>query len=82
MYNILKLKSNLKAVTKDTFKLFRIMILGFILITTILIIKYKPVYEVTISNNNVGYITEISNFKQEIQEKILNKQEKNIDNIS
>ena len=74
MYNILKLKSNLKAVTKDTFKLFRIMILGFILITTILIIKYKPVYEVTIAGEKLGYIEKIDEFENLIKEKIINQE--------
>lgn len=82
MYNILKLKSGLKTVTKETARLFRIMIIGFILIITIFIIKYKPVYEVRLSNNIIGYVTDISKFSKQIDEQILNIEEKNIDNIS
>ena len=44
MYNILKLKSKFKTNTKETARVLKIMILGFILIIAILGIKYKNEY--------------------------------------
>ena len=84
VYNILKLKlkSNLKTVTKETARVFRIMILGFIFIIAMLIIKYKPVYEVTIAGEKLGYISKVSSFEEKIENEIINKQGENIDNIS
>ena len=58
------------------------MILGFILIIAILGIKYKPVYEVKDANQILGYIQDINAFKQLIDEQIINKEVKNVDNIS
>ena len=56
VYNILKLKSIFKTVTKETPKVLKIMILGFILIIAMLGIKYKPVYKVTDVEKELGYI--------------------------
>ena len=58
------------------------MILGFILIIAILGIKYKPVYEVKDANQILGYIQDKNAFKQLIDEQIINKEVKNVDNIS
>ena len=82
MYNILKLKSKFKTNTKETARVLKIMILGFILIIAILGIKYKPVYEVKSANNVLGYIKNKNAFKTLINEQIINKEVKNVDNIS
>lgn len=84
VYNILKLKlkSKLIAITKETARLLKVMLFGFILIIAILILKYKPVYEVTFSGETLGYISSKKQFVSNIQEILNNKQEKNIDNIA
>lgn len=58
------------------------MILGFILISTAVILKYKPVYEVKINNEIIGYVEDQESFKNLIQEKIIMQQGQNIDSVS
>ena len=58
------------------------MILGFILIIAILVIKYKPVYEVKNADGILGYIENKNAFKNLIDGQIINKEVKNVDNIS
>ena len=82
MYNILKLKSIFETVTKEMPKVLKIMILGFILIIAILIIKYKPVYEVKENGKTLGYIQNKNVFERLINGQIINKELKNVDNIS
>ena len=82
VYNILKLKSKFKTVTKEMARVLKIMILGFILIIAIIEIKYKPVYEVKIADQTLGYVQNEIAFKALINEQIINKEVKNVDNIS
>lgn len=84
MYNILtlKLKSIFRTVTKEILQALKIMILGFILIIAMLVIKYKPVYEVTIAKETLGYIENREEFAKTIEEQIISKQGQNIDNVS
>ena len=82
MYIILKIKSILKTCTKDTAMVIKIMILGFILISEVLIIKYKPVYEVKIADKTIGYIKNKKEFTKQIEENILNIEEENLDSVS
>ena len=84
MYIILKLKlkSTFKTITKETARAIKIMIIGFILISAMLIIRYKPVYEVKLSNEIIGYIGNNKDFAQIVDEKIINKQGENIDSVS
>jgi len=77
----LKIKSIFKSFTKETARLFKIVILGFILIIAMLMIKYKPVYEVTIGSETIGYIRNKKQFAQKIEEQIINKEGKNIDYV-
>ena len=78
----LKIKSIFKAFTKETARLVKIMILGFILITAIMMIKYKTVYEVKIGNETVGYISNKKEFAKIINEQIINKEGENVDTVS
>lgn len=57
------------------------MIFGFILISAIILIKYKPVYKVTIANETLGYIEKDEELENEIKEKIINKQEANLEYV-
>ena len=58
------------------------MILGFILIIAIITIKYKPVYEVKVSGETYGYISNKKEFKDLIDQEIMNQQGENIDSVS
>ncbi len=59
-----------------------IIITGFLLILAIIFIKYKPVYEVTIAGEKLGYIEKVDEFKNLIEEKIINQEGEYIENIS
>lgn len=80
MYIILK--PNLLHFTKEIAKVITVIIFGFLLILAILFIKYKPVYEVTVAGEQLGYIGNINDFQTLIEEEIINQQEKYIANIS
>ena len=58
------------------------MISGFLLILAMVFIKYKPVYEVTIAGEKLGYIEKIEEFKNLIEEKIINQDGEYIADVS
>ena len=58
------------------------MISGFLLILAMVFIKYKPAYEVTIAGEKLGYIERIDEFKNLIEEKIINQEGEYIANVS
>ncbi len=80
MYIILKPK--LLHLTKDIAKVIAIIISGFLLILAMIFIKYKPVYEITVAGEKLGYIKNLKEFKKEVEEQIINQQEKYIANVS
>lgn len=59
-----------------------IIISGFLLILAMIFIKYKPVYEVTIAGEKLGYIEKVDEFKDLVEEKIINQEGEYIANIS
>ena len=63
-------------------KVILIVISGFLLILAMIFIKYKPVYEVTIAGEKLGYIENIDEFKNLIEEKIINQEGEYIANVS
>ena len=58
------------------------MVSGFLLILAMVFIKYKPVYEVTIAGEKLGYIEKIEEFKNLIEEKIINQEGEYIADVS
>lgn len=54
------------------------MAFGAIIIIAIVLIKYKPVYKVTISGQEVGYITNKNEFEEKIENEILQNKEANV----
>ena len=64
--------------TKDILRFCKIILVAFIIIFAIILLKYKPSYKVTISGEEVGYITNKKEFENIINEKILNQNGKNI----
>ena len=55
--------------------------LAYSLINGMLFMKYKPVYAVTIGNENVGYIENKDEFEKNIKENLINYNSKNVDSV-
>ena len=58
------------------------MILGLLLTIAMLAIKYKPVYEVKVNGEILGYIEDEESFKSKIDKDIINIDGENIDSVS
>lgn len=71
----------LKFYTKETLKFFNIALLAFGFIIAIVLIKYKPMYEVKISGKEVGYIENMEALSEIIEENIGNYTSKNVDKV-
>lgn len=71
----------LKFYTKETLKIFNIALLAVGFIIAIVLIKYKPMYEVKISGEEIGYIKNKKALNEAIENNIENYQSKNIDKI-
>ena len=71
-----------KYYTKEALKYFTITTIAFGFIIAIILIKYKPVYEVKISGEEVGYIQNKDALEETVKESILTASNKNIDSIS
>ena len=69
----------LKHGTKEMSTVFSIMAIGLCLIIAIILIKYKPTYEVKIQGEKVGYIENKESFAQKINGEIVSIKEGNID---
>ena len=63
-------------------KVMAIIISGFLLILAMIFMKYKPVYEVTIAGEKLGYIEKVDEFKNLIEEKVINQEGEYIADIS
>ena len=59
---------NIKYYTKECIKLSKIMLLGLLIIGTIILIKYKPMYSVNIGSEKIGYTNNINNIDNYIEE--------------
>lgn len=71
----------LRFYTKETIKYFNIILMATIVILLILLIKYKPMYEVTISGEKVGCINNKKTLGKEIINNIENYSGKNIEKV-
>ena len=76
------LKSKLNHLTKEIARVIAIMLLGFILILAIILIKYKPVYEVIIAGEKLGNVQNKVEFKSLIEEKLSTMYELGVENVS
>lgn len=72
----------LKFYTKETLKFFNIALLAFGFIIAIILIKYKPMYEVKISGEQVGYTNNKKTVSEMINNNIENYNNKNIEKIT
>ncbi len=75
------LKKKFKFYTKEILKLFNIILIAFGCIIAIVLIKYKPIYEVVISGEKAGYIESKELFQQELADYTQNYKSKNIESI-
>ena len=74
MNNILN--KRLKFYTKEVLKISNITLIAFGFIIAIILIKYKPVYAVKISGEEVGYVKNIKKFEENIENDVKNYQAK------
>ncbi len=80
MKYILKTRK-LKICTKEILKFFNFTTIGLAIILVIILIKYKPMYEVKMSGQKIGYIENKNEFNKDIQENIKNYKAKNVSDV-
>ena len=76
------LNKKLKYYTKEILKYFNITIIAFGLIIAIILIKYKPIYKVSISGKDIGYIQNKQALEEQIKFNVGAEKQENIDNIT
>ncbi len=76
------LNKKLKFYTKEIFKFFSITLVAFGFIIAMVFIKYKPVYAVSISGEELGYVQNEDEFNKEIEENVENYSAKNVDTVT
>ena len=64
------LNKKLKYYTKEILKYFNIAIIGFGFIIAIILIKYKPIYKVNISGEEVGYVENKNAFVESLKQDV------------
>ena len=57
------------------------MIIAFGFIIAIVLIKYKPMYEVKLSGEEIGYLSNMDNIEEEIKDSIEETENKNVDSV-
>ena len=75
------LKRKLKYGTKEILKIFNLSLISFGFIVAIVLIKYRPAYEVKISDISVGYVQSKKAFEEIIDKYVENYEAKNIKNV-
>ena len=77
------LNKKLKYYTKKGTELLTMFIIGMAVITSLILIKYKPTYLVTVSGEKVGYIENKKTLEEEVKAEIIdtNEKQKNIDSL-
>ena len=75
------LNKKLKYYTKKTLKYLNLVLIAFGFIIAIVLMKYKPMYKVSISGTELGYIKNKEALEEMVKESVIQKQQKNIDAI-
>lgn len=75
------LNKKLKYYVKKFLKYFNMIIISFGFIFAIILIKYKPMYKVSVCGNEMGYIQNKEALEEKVKDSILQKEEKNVDAI-
>lgn len=65
--------------TKETIKFFNIALIAIGFIIAIILIKYKPMYEVKIEGTTIGYVENKKSLNEKIQENVENYSKENIE---
>ena len=78
---MLILSRKIKYYTKEILKYFKIILISFGFIVAIILIKYKPIYQVSISGIELGYINKKGVLEENIKNKMIEEKEKNIDSV-
>ena len=76
------LNKKLKYYTKEILKYFNITIIAFGLIIAIVLIKYKPIYKVSISGEELGYVQNKKALEETLIKNVEEVKAENIDNIN
>ena len=76
------LKKKLKFYTKEFLKFFNITIIALGIIIAIILIKYKPMYKVSISGEELGYVENKQALEETLKEEITESSDKTIEDIS
>ena len=63
---------------KQTMKFLKIIAIALILIIAIIFIKFEPAYAVSLNGEQIGYVGDEEEFKEKINENVLNSQEENV----
>lgn len=74
-------KRKLKFYTKEALKFFNITLLAFGFIIAIVLIKYKPMYEVRLSGEEIGYVEDKKALDETIKNNVENYDGKNIEKV-
>ena len=75
------LKRKLKYYTKEFLKFFNITIIALGIIIAIILIKYKPMYKVSISGEELGYVVDKQALEETLKEEITESSSKTIEDI-
>lgn len=59
-------------------KFFKIIAIALTIISAIIFIKFKPAYAVSLNGEQIGYVGDEENFKQEVNENILKPEEQSV----
>ena len=76
------LKKKLKFYTKEFLKFFNITIIALGIIIAIILIKYRPMYKVSISGEELGYVEDKQALEETLKEEITESSDKTIEDIS
>lgn len=63
---------------KQTMKFLKIIAIALILIIAIIFIKFEPAYAVSLNGEQIGYVGDEEEFKEKINENVLNSEEENV----
>ena len=75
------LNRKLKFYTKEILRFFNVTLFALGIIIAIVLIKYKPIYEVKIDGEVIGYTNSKENLEKDIEENIKNYKGKNINKV-
>lgn len=76
------LKNKVLFYLKNSLKLVALLLVAVAIVFIFIIIKYKPVYKVTFSGEEVGFITNKNSFEKIINENLLTMKEANVVDIA